>query len=78
MLHNTLLKGLCNIVSSKPACALWRLSRLVREEQSWQQAFETQPSSDLLTAIRNEAAGSPFGSNSISISSTGDFAVPAN
>jgi rifampicin phosphotransferase len=59
-LHNTLLKGLRDIVSSKPAAALWRLSRLLRANECWRQAFETQAGPELLMAIRGESVWQPF------------------
>ena len=51
-LHNTLLKGLSNLVSSKPVEALWDLAQLVRGDAALREAFATNGAPELLQLLR--------------------------
>lgn len=58
-LHNTLLKGLPDVVSSKPVLALWDLSRLVHTTPEIASRFE---SGDASASIASAIAALPDGS----------------
>ena len=51
-LHNTLLKGLSDLVSSAPVDALWSLSRRIREDDRLRALFSTYKGAALLQRIR--------------------------
>jgi rifampicin phosphotransferase len=51
-LHNTLLKALPDLVSSKPALDLWLLSRLIRNDRHLSALFATATPDEVLDAIR--------------------------
>lgn len=59
-LHNTLLKGLTDIVSSKPAAALWELSRHVREDAALSALFSSRENERILARLREEEEFAPF------------------
>lgn len=50
-LHNTLLKGLRDVVSSEPIGHLWELSRKIRTQSDWSRAFALKSSLELWTEI---------------------------
>ena len=51
-LHNTLLKALPDLVSSKPALDLWLLSRLIRNDRHLSALFAAAPPDEVLDALR--------------------------
>jgi len=52
-LHNTLLKGLCDLASCAPVQALWELSRQVRADPALRRAFAEKSGAELLAEIRS-------------------------
>jgi phosphohistidine swiveling domain-containing protein len=50
-LHNTLLKGLCDLISSAPLAELWQLSRIVRNDPEVSQCFARLDSNTLLAEL---------------------------
>lgn len=60
-LHNTLLKGLPDIVSSEPVVHIWALSRRVRDDAALAEAFEGLSSRELLALIRSDGRFAAFG-----------------
>lgn len=54
-LHNTLLKGLPNLVSAEPANELWRLSRRIRSDAALLRLFEDQSDAQIWRRV----SGSP-------------------
>jgi pyruvate,water dikinase len=59
-LHNTLLKGLTDIVSSKPAARLWDLSRHIREDAALSALFSSKENGKILALLREEEEFAPF------------------
>jgi phosphohistidine swiveling domain-containing protein len=53
-LHNTLLKGLPDIVSSQPAVEIWELSRLVRADAELRALLEGEGGAAVLIAIERD------------------------
>ncbi len=53
-LHNTLLKALPDLVSSRPPLELWTLSRAIRADRGLAELFATTPSTDVVTAINDD------------------------
>jgi pyruvate,water dikinase len=53
-LHNTLLKGLPDVVSSVPITRLWELSRLVLEDAELMKLFNAKENTELLDEICRE------------------------
>src|SRR5262249_14202498 len=51
-LHNTLLKGLSDVVSGQPVAELWQLSRSVRDDPAVAASFAELDNVALLTAVR--------------------------
>jgi pyruvate,water dikinase len=51
-LHNTLLKGLRDVVSSEPVADLWELSRIVRADPRLREVFAIHDDAAVLGAIR--------------------------
>jgi rifampicin phosphotransferase len=52
--HNSLLKALPDLVSSRPAIELWRLAESARNDDPLRQLFERLPAADLLETVRRE------------------------
>ncbi len=50
-MHNTLLKGLPNVVSAEPVVALWQLSRIIRDNAALRELVANQSSEEILAAI---------------------------
>jgi len=59
-LHNTLLKALPGLVSSKPAIELWTLSRMIRADADLAALFATAEPDAVVAEIRTRAAFAPF------------------
>jgi len=59
-LHNSLLKGLGNVVSSEPAARLWDLSRTIRNDKDLAQLFATAPPKQVISAIRTQPTFAGF------------------
>jgi pyruvate,water dikinase len=59
-LHNSLLKALPELPSSKPAVQLWDLSRMVRGDERLTRLFEERSSPDIVTAIHQDPEFSSF------------------
>lgn len=53
-LHNTLLKGLTDLVSGQPVTELWRLSRLIRADPALAARFASLDSKALLETLRQD------------------------
>ncbi len=51
-LHNTLLKGLRNVVSGRPVVELWNLSRMVRDNLILHDLFQTSSDEQVLSKTR--------------------------
>jgi pyruvate,water dikinase len=51
-LHNTLLKGLGDVISTEPLVELWRLSRIVRDDSEAAACFARLDNGALLGAVR--------------------------
>jgi pyruvate,water dikinase len=60
-LHNTLLKGLADVVSGQPIAELWRLSRAVRADPDVAAGFAGPDSDALLAALGQRPELSAFG-----------------
>ncbi len=60
-LHNTLLKGLRDVVSGEPALQLWDLSRAIHDDANLQTLFANPDDSSVLQTIRGEAGLEDFG-----------------
>jgi phosphohistidine swiveling domain-containing protein len=52
--HTALLKAIPDVVSGEPVRRLWSLSRLVRQNRSLEQLFETEDSATILSAVRSD------------------------
>jgi rifampicin phosphotransferase len=59
-LHNSLLKALPDLPSSKPAMRLWDLSRLVRADERLHRLFASRTSAQVLDTIRSDRAFASF------------------
>jgi phosphohistidine swiveling domain-containing protein len=59
-LHNTLLKALPGLVSSRPAIELWKLSRIIRADADLAALFATADADAVVAAIRTESAFTAF------------------
>jgi phosphohistidine swiveling domain-containing protein len=59
-LHNTLLKALPGLVSSRPAIELWKLSRMIRADVDLAALFATADADAVVAGIRTTAAFAPF------------------
>jgi pyruvate,water dikinase len=59
-LHNTLLKGLPDVVSSLPVLKLWELSRRIRDDASLTALFTSRQSQEILIALDKDAKFAPF------------------
>lgn len=59
-MHNGLLKGLKDVVSSVPIVKLWELSRLVRRSPVLRDWFYTLPAAELLDTLRRRPEASTF------------------
>jgi rifampicin phosphotransferase len=59
-LHNTLLKALPGLASSKPAIELWKLSRMIRADAALAALFATSEPDALVAGIRATPAFAPF------------------
>ncbi len=59
-LHNTLLKGLPDVVSSLPVVKLWELSRRIREDAALTALFTSKPSQEILIALDKNVEVAPF------------------
>jgi pyruvate,water dikinase len=51
-LHNTLLKGLLNLVSSVPAVKLWDLAQVIKQDRELSRLFREQTSEEILESLR--------------------------
>jgi pyruvate,water dikinase len=54
-LHNTLLKGLPDVVSTLPVVKLWELSRRIREDAALTALYTTKQSQEILTFLERNA-----------------------
>ncbi|MEO7273751.1 MAG: PEP/pyruvate-binding domain-containing protein [Vicinamibacterales bacterium] len=59
-LHNSLLTGLPDLVSGKPALALWELASQVRSSEALTALFRDRPDDDVLHAVTTDAEFSTF------------------
>jgi len=59
-LHNTLLKGLPDLVSSVPAFKLWALSRRIRETPALQALFANRAGGEILERLAGDPAFADF------------------
>lgn len=59
-LHNTLLKGLPDVVSSLPVVKLWELSRRIREDAALTTLFANTQSREILSLLEQNAEFAPF------------------
>ncbi|HEU4342171.1 MAG TPA: PEP/pyruvate-binding domain-containing protein [Candidatus Binatia bacterium] len=59
-LHNTLLKGLRDVVSSVPALKIWELSRRVQEDPALKFLFRTKESAAIASALYENEEFSEF------------------
>jgi pyruvate,water dikinase len=59
-LHNTLLKALPGLVSSKPAIELWTLSRMIRADAELAALFATADPDAVVAAVRTQPAFAGF------------------
>ena len=59
-LHNTLLKGLPDLVSGVPVLRLWDLSRRIRRDDGLTHLFATHPSPEILARLGADEAFAPF------------------
>jgi phosphohistidine swiveling domain-containing protein len=59
-LHNTLLKALPGLVSSRPAIELWKLSRMIRADADLAALFATADPDAVVAGVRTGAAFAPF------------------
>ena len=59
-LHNTLLKALPGLASSRPAIELWTLSRMIRADAELAALFATADPDALVAAVRTQPAFAPF------------------
>ena len=59
-LHNTLLKALPGLVSSRPAIELWTLSRMIRADAELAALFATAGSDAVVAGVRTRPAFAPF------------------
>lgn len=62
-LHNSLLKGLRDVVSGKPALQLWELSRKIREHQRLSEIFSSLSDKETFAAIQGDADFEQFRSD---------------
>jgi pyruvate,water dikinase len=56
VLANNLLKGVTGLVSSEPVFELWKLSRIILQDEDLRRMFEQQSNDELVNAIRNPGA----------------------
>jgi phosphohistidine swiveling domain-containing protein len=59
-LHNTLLKGLSDIVSSVPAARLWELSRQIRGDRALAELFQHSDSREIMSVVDRDEQFAPF------------------
>ncbi len=59
-LHNSLLKALPGLPSGRPAVELWKLSRLVREDEQLLELFASKTAAEVLRIIRQDKAFATF------------------
>jgi pyruvate,water dikinase len=59
-LHNTLLKALPGLVSSRPAIELWKLSRAIRRDSALSTLFASGAADVVLAELRRNAAFTTF------------------
>jgi rifampicin phosphotransferase len=62
-LHNSLLKGLCDVVSGKPALELWEISRRIRSDQQLKNLFASSTDHEVLAAVQSEPRFAGFQSD---------------
>jgi pyruvate,water dikinase len=53
-LHNSLLKGLRDVVSGKPALELWEISRRIQTDQRLSELFEHKSDAEVLAAVYSD------------------------
>jgi pyruvate,water dikinase len=58
--HNSLLRGLCDVVSSAPATHLWELSRQVRANPNLRELFAHEPDDEVLRQLDSRAEFASF------------------
>jgi phosphohistidine swiveling domain-containing protein len=59
-LHNTLLKGLRDIVSSMPALKIWELSRKIQQDSALNILFQTKPNKAILKSLETKKEFAEF------------------
>ncbi|HEX9366615.1 MAG TPA: PEP/pyruvate-binding domain-containing protein [Vicinamibacterales bacterium] len=59
-LHNTLLKALPGLASSRPAIELWKLSRMIRADEDLASLFATADPDAVVSGVRTTASFAPF------------------
>ncbi len=62
-LHNSLLKGLRDVVSGKPALQLWDISRSIRADKRLSELFATRSDGEVFAAVQNEPCFDGFRSD---------------
>ncbi len=58
-LHNTLLKGIPDMISSGPPQAIWELAQRIRKDRELEKLFRTRPSSEIEQKIRRAGGAFP-------------------
>ncbi len=59
-LHNSLLKGLSNVVSGRPINELWNLSQAIRDDPALRQLFESHSDKEVLSEILTDPRFATF------------------
>jgi rifampicin phosphotransferase len=59
-LHNTLLKGLRDIVSSMPALKIWELSRKIQQDSALNSLFQAKQSKEILKSLETKKEFAEF------------------
>ncbi len=77
-LHNSLLKGLNNVVSGRPIHELWKLSQAIRDDAALRQLFEIHSDEEVLSEIRKAPRFEPFRLAFEKFNEDWDFGVPVN
>ena len=62
-LHNSLLKGLCDVVSGKPALELWEISQRIRSDPLLNELFSSSTDREVLEAVQSKPSFDAFRSD---------------
>ncbi len=77
-LHNSLLKGLPDLVSNQPIIELWKLSKVITDDSRLLNLFQKKNSEDLLIAIETDPELSNFKYRFHKFLNDWDFVNPVN